>query len=235
MAPLRSVPFLATAALLIGSCDGTVVQNAPPKPFPDTGAGAGADAASSLDTGPNAATDTGARDTGGLTIEDTGGGGGGPLCMELADCCPTLPAQAQGACDMAVANGDEGGCQQSLGFARMAGRCLPPDHDAGPPRDAGPLGPACMTYLACCPELGPLQGTCENTANGGDEMRCQTSLDLARRINRCLPPDAGVLDTGVDLDAGTSTTADGGSVGDAGTSTTGMDLDAGTSTVADGG
>ncbi len=238
MSPVRlCVPLLAVAFF---ACDsGTTAQNAPPKPSADTGTAPPTDSGAN-----NGSQDSGAVDTGGggLTIEDTGTGQPpprrdgstnmpGPVCMELEGCCPELPQQGQGPCNNSVANGDEGGCQQALDLAKRAGFCLPMGFDAGS-RDAGPLGPVCTEYLACCPELGPIQGACERTAMAGDEMRCQMSIDLARQFGmRCLPMDAGVIDAGtatttpdagmmMSMDAGTATTASDAGLVDASTSTT---------------
>ena len=151
-------------------------------------------------------------------------------CMELEGCCNELPGQIQGPCLERVAANIDSDCISNLQMAQEYGFCLPPDHDAGMRGDVGPLGPSCSAYLACCPELGPLQTRCEDTAMDGDEAACDMALQLARRVGYCqMPPDSGVMmDAGTSttsMDAGTSTTGM-----DAGTSTTGMDAGTGTST-----
>lgn len=224
-----SVLFAATITLAACSSDTTPMGT--PKPILDTGSQGNGDAVTGQDTagGSDATAGNDAQsmqDTGPRV--DTGPMMQGPACAEAEACCPDVPAQLQGRCTEAVAMNDEGMCQQAIDIAQRIGLCLPPDHDAGVRGDIGPLGPNCMDYLACCPELGALAGTCVNTANNGDEARCGMLLGIAQQIGRCLgAPDAGMQDTGtstVGMDAGIS---------DTGTSSTSMD--AGTSTVSDAG
>lgn len=156
----------------------------------------------SIDTG---LFDMGVRDT---SVMD---GGPGQQCTELAQCCPQLPQQSQGQCFTTAGGGDEGQCGQGLTLAQQAGYCVPGGTDAEP-RD-GPLGPSCALLAGCCAQAGQLQTICENTANSGDEARCDRILNLAAQFGLvCMAMDAG---TSTISDAGTST------IGDAGTSTTG--------------
>lgn len=187
-------------------------------------AGEGTDAETTVDAGAadgGEAEDSGARQDAG---ERDASIIAAPACDELEACCPELPAQVQQNCVDTAAAREDGRCAQTLGFAQQAGFCLPPDHDAGVPNDAGPLGPVCAEYLLCCPELGILENRCRTTANNGDEGACAQELGIARQLGRCAPdagtvtPDAGFEpdagpepDAGVELeDAGTSTVSDAG-------------------------
>ena len=196
-----------------------------PKPFPDARGSAPSpdaepdpadvgDALVSVDSGADPV------DSGSMLPNDTGMPLG-PICMEALQCCDELSGFLRSTCIGRVESGDEGTCMQAISVARSLGYCT--GMEAGT-RDAGPLGPICMEYLACCPQLSIGGDVCMRVANQGDEMRCQSGLDLARRGGACL----------MSMDAGTSSTADASvPMIDAGTSTVGAD--AGTSTTADAG
>lgn len=147
--------------------------------------------------------DTGANDAGATSA----------ACDELGACCPQLPAGLQGNCTTTAGGGDDARCGQTLGLAQMGGYCVPGGMDATP-REAGPLGPSCAQLEACCATVPQaIQATCTNTAQNGDEGRCDQILALAQRVGACQNPvDAGLADTGTSTvgDAGTSTTGDAG-------------------------
>lgn len=183
------------------------------RPEPDgRDAGAMADGAAGEDAG------AGSSDAGAPLNDATSSLG--PACAELDACCAELPqGMAQMRCTTTVASGDEGACMQGLDVAHLAGACE--SSDAGPPRDAGPLGPECRAYLDCCPTLpSAVQTICMNTANAGDEGRCTQALGLARQLNQCMAlGDAGANDASAGDSGASDASLVDGDLGDAGTST----------------